>query len=285
MKPMTDITKEIKKLYDIDDIKFDATSKLLIIIDRCGVSSDMMYIFPENGTDCPELNKNYFIEFSHAIINSNGVNSVISHLRYGINCRIRFFPELLTRFIPRLFVRHNDISEAKFLDKIYDVSFKNGWSVDLQDDMFSTTYKIVTGYTHCSVNVNRFALHKEINNAVPMLCFLQILFTELSENIKAGDIQDFAQYVADNEYDSESVIYDIEMNNQSNIRKHYESKKTRELFMVVRDVVTKFRQPAQVHLHSSECGGGDEEKAFDFPDCSYISTIITALKQYSKDFT
>eukprot|EP01084_Bolivina_argentea_P115392 205209_1 len=145
-------------------------------------------------------------------------------------------------------------------------------------------YKIITGYTHCSVNVNRLLLHKEINNEMPMLCFMGIFFKELeSTNIKATDMQDFAEYIAENEYDTDSIIDDVyeEMNRISNIRKYFESKNKHELFISVKNIIHKFNQPAQIKLHAKICGGGLKLKVFDFPDCSYISTIIKALKQYS----
>eukprot|EP01084_Bolivina_argentea_P256373 431617_1 len=193
MKSIIDIANEIKSHYDIEDITFDKTSKLFIIVDRRGVS-DIMYVFPRNGTNYHELNMNYCIGFNFVIENNNGTNKVISHLKYGINSKIRFFPELLTQFVPRLFVRQNDISEALFLDKIYDSSFKHGFNVDLQDDWFATHYKMFTGYTHCSVNINRLVLHEEINNEIPMLCFMQILFKQLeSTNFNSIDMKYFAE--------------------------------------------------------------------------------------------
>eukprot|EP01084_Bolivina_argentea_P120775 214119_1 len=111
-------------------------------------------------------------------------------------------------------------------------------------------YKIITCYTHCSVNANRLVLHEEINDQLPMLCFMQILFKELtSTNIRAADIQQFTQYIEDSEYDTESVIGDVyyEMNNMSNIRKYCESNQQHKLFIFVRDVINKFNEPAQIH--------------------------------------
>eukprot|EP01084_Bolivina_argentea_P242718 407101_1 len=89
MKSMIYIANEIKSQCDIEDITLDKTSKLLITIDRRG-AADFIYISPvEHKTNFNELYMNYFIGFKHTIINNNGINSVISHLKYGINCMIR----------------------------------------------------------------------------------------------------------------------------------------------------------------------------------------------------
>eukprot|EP01084_Bolivina_argentea_P078801 143006_1 len=142
----------------------------------------------------------------------------------------------------------------------------------------------MTGYTYCSVNVNRLVLHEEVNNKTPMLCFMQILFKEIeSTNINVSDMQTFAQFITDNEYDTESLMSDIyDENGISNVRKYFEAMEKHQLFIIVVDIMNKFNhQPAQTTQKSEKCGDGLKQNVFDFPDCSYISTIITVLNQYS----
>eukprot|EP01084_Bolivina_argentea_P018660 34714_1 len=287
IKSISDIKTKIIEEYDVEDIQLDKTYKLVMIVVRSAVDYDMMYIFPnKSGVRFDELDMNYFIGFNHMIIHTNGTNSVISHFTYGVNQQIRFWPELLTTYIPRLFVKQINVSEAQFLDKIFDISFKNGWCVTLNDNNFNKFYKILTGFTHCSVNFNRSLLYKEINNEIPMLCFTEILFDELtSAEIEANDIEEFKKYMDENEYDTETMIADIEYDcdsSQSNIKQYFQANKKCNQFTVIRNIINKFNAPSQKGMNDKICGYHTHKKVFEFEDCSFISVIIDALKQFNE---
>ena len=66
---------------------------------------------------------------------------------------------MLSSFIPKLFIKPLDVKQYKLLQQIYDHSFKHGWSVDVNENIFDMYYKIITGYHHISNNYNRNIIH------------------------------------------------------------------------------------------------------------------------------
>eukprot|EP01084_Bolivina_argentea_P262391 443698_1 len=175
----------IKQIYNIDDIKKCKITKLMLIIDTRRLDNDQydeMYIFPfQNEKRLTEMYTNYFIGFEYDIRPANDhalvplmlnnlrldpiqstisySNYVITRFHHGIMQKIRFYPEMLTNVIPRLFVKPVHLSEAQFLDKEYDHVYKHGFCVTLNDPIFNRYYKIITGLNHESVNYNRNILY------------------------------------------------------------------------------------------------------------------------------
>ena len=74
-----------------------------------------------------ELYQNYFIGFDFEIYNDSlhNTSSVSAYLRYGMGDKLRFYPEMLTSIIPRIFKKPRGISEAQYLDKLYAHRFKH----------------------------------------------------------------------------------------------------------------------------------------------------------------
>ena len=87
--------------------------------------------------------------------NNKNKNIIYAYLLYGIFEEHRFYPNMLTSFIPKLFVKEYNISKHKLFKNIQNHLYKNGWCVDLNDDMFNKYYKIITGYHDININYNR----------------------------------------------------------------------------------------------------------------------------------
>eukprot|EP01084_Bolivina_argentea_P040316 74522_1 len=67
------------------------------------------------------------------------------------------------------------------------------------------------------------------------------------------------------------------------MQEYCESKQKYELFAIVKNIITKFNEPAQIHQQNKECGSDVNSKVFELKDCSYVTTIILALKQYTQN--
>ena len=150
-----------KVLQILNFATLNQLTTLFVIIDRrhINLSKDILFVIPNVTINLKELYQNYFIGFDFDI--NTSIDTVSSHLIYALNQQLRFFPEMLTGIIPRIFVKPSRISEAEYLDKIYDHPYKHGWCVDLNDESFNGLYKIITGTTHISVNYNRLLIFDE----------------------------------------------------------------------------------------------------------------------------
>eukprot|EP01083_Nonionella_stella_P048564 129724_1 len=100
-RDITDIVNEIRHHVDLKDIELVGASSMYLFIDRRMDHYDSMYILlsakPRN---FEELYTNNFVSFSYKIRRENAWNVVSAHLRYGIGYKLRFYPEMLTSFIP-----------------------------------------------------------------------------------------------------------------------------------------------------------------------------------------
>eukprot|EP01083_Nonionella_stella_P100205 282307_1 len=94
-----------------------------------------------------ELYTNNFVSFSYQIKRENAWNVVSAHLSYGIGYKLRFYPEMLTSFIPRLFRIPKDVLMADYLKKIHSNDFKHNWCVNLNDIAFNRYFKMFCGLT------------------------------------------------------------------------------------------------------------------------------------------
>eukprot|EP01084_Bolivina_argentea_P238116 400055_1 len=132
--------------------------QLQIIVDRRrNVSQDIdtLYINAskiEQDELC-ELHRHYFMSLSFSIQREN----VRCYLYYGLNKseHIRFFPEYLVSVIPKFFKKDDQINYYDNIQRLYDDSYKHGFSLTLHDPAFSKYYKIITKSSHTSVNYNR----------------------------------------------------------------------------------------------------------------------------------
>eukprot|EP01084_Bolivina_argentea_P279320 477519_1 len=159
---MLTIYDAFKAQMDVIAKKHSEITSILIIVDRRFESITKIYtVVLNNGFNkLSELDKNYCISLQFSILKRNVVRC---HLFYGVNNinRIRFFPELLTTIIPRFFKRDNSLSEHDKIQKIYDDKYKHGFALNLHDPIFNKYYKIITQWSHVSVNYDRNSLQVE----------------------------------------------------------------------------------------------------------------------------
>eukprot|EP01084_Bolivina_argentea_P298594 514598_1 len=184
------LQNDLQYLYDIDDIKHNDVKEIMIVIDRRHLYStkDILYLFTcKNVDNFIAVYRNYFVGFDFWVDTMN--NNVYAYLRYGLQEKSRFYPEMLVCFFPRLFKRSEDINEAKFLDRLYSHKYKHGWIVDLNDTKFNKYYKMVTSFDHVSVNYNReFSQADYYSSAVHVLCFRDLLEQEICMQINSSNI-------------------------------------------------------------------------------------------------
>ena len=149
---LTDINN-IKQIIENMVKTLKIKQNILTIIDRRG-TNDILYVTQyDDIKDLADLYCNYFIGmlFKH---NSNGTNQ--AYLTYGVKQSLRFYPEHLTSIIPKLFSNTSSKSTAyQHLFKLYSTEYKNGFSLNLNDDIFNRYYKRITSFDHVSVNYNR----------------------------------------------------------------------------------------------------------------------------------
>eukprot|EP01083_Nonionella_stella_P197640 726460_1 len=172
-KDPPEIATKIESNYNIEDITLTKASKLMIIVDRRTANEtkyDSMYMFAYHNNDrFSELKSNVFTCFRYNIIRNTAINGnrnrnkTAIYFRFGLNGMTRFFPQMLVSMIMRFFRTPKHLSTAEYLHKAYSNKFKNGWCVTLDDETFEKYYKMITGFTHVSVNYNRRILYHEFH--------------------------------------------------------------------------------------------------------------------------
>eukprot|EP01084_Bolivina_argentea_P024449 45552_1 len=238
------ILEDLQYLHNCNGMEMN---KLMIVIDRRKFKNKktILYMVPCNISDeFYKMKRNYFLGFEFIINTIHGGNNMVkAYLRYGVNEKIRFYPEFLTSLIPKIFAKPEDMSEADYLLKLYSSQFKHGWCVDLNDEIFNKVYKIITGFDHRSVNYNRAIVHRDVNDHI--ILFLDLLDTELqtNENLDPNDVDVLYQFLYSNEYDSASMIDDIietELE-QSNIGNYFtDHNLSGDLMTTIRQFIRKF---------------------------------------------
>ena len=162
---VVDIVQRIDDSVKSTDIKSSKT--IVLVVDRRnsrGSENDSYYVLRcDSMADVIDLTTNHFIGLHFDIRRSDiGVGDANKYdeklvkcwLRYGNRQRLRFWPEQLIWFIPRLFVKGKQ-SGYKFAKKLHSDDYKHGFCVDLKDPVFERYYKILTSWTHQSVNYRR----------------------------------------------------------------------------------------------------------------------------------
>eukprot|EP01084_Bolivina_argentea_P017319 32348_1 len=198
-----DLHDRIQHQYTAELIKKQSIKKLILIVDRRHITckKDVLYIIPSNNI----FNFNqFYIGFN---FNINVVqNIIVTYFRYGMNQKLRFYPEMLFSLIRRYFKKPSNKSEVQILNKMYSHQYKNGFSVDLNDNRFDRFYKMITTFTHISVNYNRFMIHEDFNNPIKQLIFFRDFLEHemITSKMNKRDILEFNKFLIDNEYDSES---------------------------------------------------------------------------------
>eukprot|EP01083_Nonionella_stella_P286785 976124_1 len=286
-----DVAKQIEKHYNAVDIASNVTSALMVVVDRRAshqTNYDSMYIFacPDNQrNNLSQLQTNYFVAFDFKIIRNVNINEnrTIVYFRFGMNGITRFFPELLVSVMPRLFRKPHQLSIAEYLYMLYDNTFRNGWCVTLEDDLFDKYYKMITGVTHVSVNYNRFILYDEFFSTQPMLCFTDLLHHELEthSHFNATDMYEMDLFFDEHDYCTDAIIDDIHDGHGSNLELSMVSNRKHIQFNIIQTIVNKYNEPSQKDK-AKIC---TSDHVLNVDKCAFIQTIIDGLKQYSHQKT
>ena len=302
----TDIKTELERL---DLGAFQDIEKLLIVIDRRQLHGehDILYVLHKWGdNDLPKLTQNYFVGFD---INILGSGTTKAYFRYNINQRIRFYPEMLTTIIPRLFRKPSEMNDYDYLKKLYQSNYKHGWCLDLNHDGFNKYYKIITGFDHISVNYRRdIPKAKDKDEPGAVLVFMDYLAMELENSIELEkeEIEEFWIYLMDYDYDTDTILEDVECMDEDKNKECFLSMKFPDSFSCIHEVIKKYtsgqmgeeeqkekeintdkgkknlekdqKLPEKKNVHDNyrNC---DEE---DFDNCPHFKCIITSLDQYQK---
>eukprot|EP01083_Nonionella_stella_P024995 68841_1 len=268
--------------FDIDC--FDENiSQLVIIIDRrqSQCSKDILYMFCcDSFSEVKGLNMNYFIGLDFSIVpTESNHNKIIAHLRYGINEKCRFYPEMLLSLIPRLFKRPSNTSSYDLLRRMYSHEYKHGWRVDLSDPLFDKYYKQITGFTHVSVNSNRILLAQEYSAAREIIFFRDLMEHEMITNhISPNVMAETIAFLVDEEYDSESIVDDVQFE-ASNIGKYlvYSGNAHANAFSIIQTIVKKYTDPSE--STKPRC---TEEDVSDVTHCPHINYLLQCLTLFNR---
>eukprot|EP01084_Bolivina_argentea_P281774 482191_1 len=132
----------------------DIKPNLLLIVDRRGEVNDTLFVTKYNDNDIKKLDILYKNYFAGMIFykDSNQINK--AYLTYGIEEKLRFFPEQLTTIVPRIFAK-STLKECHFLTLLYASPYKHGFCTDLMDIVFNDGYKLITNFKHVTVNYSR----------------------------------------------------------------------------------------------------------------------------------
>ena len=256
------------------------SSRALIIIDRRRLycQYDILYMSKDNVPPLAALDDTYRISFDFQI----NPDAVSAYFSFGRAERLRFYPELLTSIIPRLFKRTQGASDAEQLDKLYSHQFKHGWSVMLRDERFEKYYKLMTGTDHVSVNYNRIKLCTEYSSSKNIIFFRDLLNYELIAH-KASECATvlLGEFCVAHDYDSESIIDDVlsDSDRSSNLQAHFASKERNADFDKILRIVRKYTDPTQEEKLKI-CHAAN---VLTPKKCGDLRYVVRALQQFEQD--
>merc|ERR1712228_825435 len=117
-------------------------AELTILINR---KTSTISVYNEFNNVFDKISKDYSLSFDFEL--NHKQNSVKSHIYWGCNQRVRFFPQMMHSLLPNLFNKQSfkgaDYQRLRF---IHSQSFKNGIAVNMNDKKFADLYKKYTNY-------------------------------------------------------------------------------------------------------------------------------------------
>ena len=129
------------------------------------------------------------------------------YLNFGVRQRVRFYPEFITSFLPRLFVASSDMNRMRFLEKLYSDNFKKGWTLDLSDSDFNQIYKAITGYNHETNNYRREKAGNEVTDEKQRrFGFLQYAEHQMKDSVAWTHLR---AYTEKHGFDSDGLFDDL----------------------------------------------------------------------------
>ena len=251
----------------------DSESDIIILVDRrwvgtMYVGSQTLWVFEtgnyEELSALKALKWNHFLGFEFDV-----GDDVKCWIRFGFGQRLRFYPEFMTSFVPSLFVRPSGYNDMEYLRKIYDDQYKHGWAVPLDDPVFNSYYKAITGDDHISNNYRR---HKDANkhHIERALGFLDYLRRQI-------DIRHFNPLqlrLSDNDMDSDAVFEDLLVTEED--AAPFIDLDDSNVVIWSRDSVSNLRT-ALFRWKEIEC---TMDNVLDLRDCPHLKLVIEHLKTF-----
>ena len=224
-----------------------------------------------------DLTNNHFIGIHYDISFANDDESkedsektVKCWLRYGNEQCLRFWPEQLIWFIPRLFVKRKRSAYA-FLKKLYADDYKHGFCVKLKDSVFEKYYKILTTWTHQSVNYRRS--RNETHSGHLQYGSLR---DYIERKLKRPHLVNLISFCIDNGYSSDDILADLSIfvdENQSNIATIFgdDNEGPRELIKILN--VYKKQSDAACTV----------ENVLELWDCPFVQQLLQSLRLFENE--
>ena len=217
------IEKQIANCFEMmGDLKC-----MVVFMDRRGGlmnQADSMSIFGCHAfSEVSELLNDHFIGIrftSSGNDNNDGEVKLRAWLYYGNGQKLRFWPEQLIWFIPRLFVKP-EMSGYEFTKRLYSDDYKHGFGVKLDDTVFERYYKLLTGWTHQSVNYRRTKDVYEMQLQFGLREYIQRKLLEM-ESINSAMLN-LDSFLDQNAYCSDAIDEDVggdDLHANSNIAKY-----------------------------------------------------------------
>ena len=253
-------------------------SKLIVfLIDRRDSKMsgfDTLYVFRCQSIGVmTELTTNHFIGIYYKIsdIDDDGIKSVKSWLYYGSRQRLRFWPEQLMWFIPRLFVKPK-LSAYKFAKKLYSDNYKHGFCVNLSDPVFERYYKILTSWTHQSVNYRRAKWRRTRG--------IRYGFRDFVEDRMSGQsLGKLTAFWESNGYSSDDILDDIsspDISGDSNIYKALGQCDD------ALNVIVNLTNLSKIYGQQPE-GQCDGDHPLEIWKCQHVQEMIRYLKKFQRE--
>ena len=219
-----DVMDRIIEMEETFERNKGSSGNLVILIDRRGCRQNgiaSIFIIQDLAQKMwKELITNHFIGIHFSFGNNAQQNENIlvrSWLHYGKNQRLRFWPEQLIWFVPRVFTKQVR-NESEFAKRLYADCYKHGFCTNLDDPIFSKYYKILTGWSHQSVNYRRSKGTKRQRHHFGFRDYAEVkLRFSLTKKLSAFWIQ--------NDYSTDDIlddIYDSVLGDDSNIANIFE---------------------------------------------------------------
>ena len=191
-------------------IKVDEAELIVLVFDRRNwikIGTERLTVFRCQSMDSVvELTSNHFIGMHFNVeCGGKGPSDCVarSWLHYGNGQRLRFWPEQLVWFIPRLFVNRKQ-SGYRFAERLYSDHFKHGFCLKLNDPIFDRFYLILTRWKHQSVNYRR---SQWMTTRGLMAGFRDYVEAKLSG--QPLTIHKLATFWAQNAYSSDDILEDV----------------------------------------------------------------------------
>ena len=216
--------KEIKKSIldtQVDFTKNECTKHVIILVDRRSHSKKMrkksqrqfvsIYIFRDSVfIQLAELRRNHLLEIQYEAfqLESDETSIIRSYLHFGNNQCIRFWPEQLVWFIPRLFLIDQDEAHVH-LKRIYSDEYRHGFRLKLDDPVFDKYYKILTRWDHVSVNYYRPRQFYEKGMDWGFRDYLE------RNTIYSDILKKFIRFWTKNGYDSDAIFEDAALSDSN----------------------------------------------------------------------